>query len=149
MVELVIAFFLLGILSLTAIALLSPNQAKGGDDAAKASLVIAAERQVTAVLTGGSLIPASEMSAVGSVAFITSASTEPTEVSISISGDVMGAAAFADTKSCWLLRRDLSSSSTTPVLWAVGEVDMCSGATALALEIPANGGSTPDSPIQL
>ncbi len=138
MVEAAVTFFIIAGLSLTAVALLRPDGG-GNDTAAKASLGIAIEQQVTGVLAGGAPVVLGAMRPVGPVNFTTGASTGSETVSVALDGQVFAAAASAGDASCWLVRRDFDPASVTPELWAVASSGSCTATRAMDLVAPADG----------
>ena len=148
MVEVAVAFFILAGLSLTALALLRPDNGDS-DVAAKSSIIIALDQQTTAVLTSGVPLSASEMTAVGSVRFVTGPSTDSGAVSVSVNGSLFAAAAKAGS-SCWLTRRDFNPLTPAPELWAVASSGACTASRAAELVQPGDGtGLSADRPVQL
>lgn len=138
MVEAAVTFFILAGLALTAVAVLRPDGA-GNDTAAKASLGIAIEQQVTAVLSSGAPLALDGLRPVGLVDFTTGASTGSELVSVALDGQTFAAAASAGSASCWMVRRDFDPASSTPELWAVASSGSCTANRALDLIAPVDG----------
>lgn len=152
LVEAVIALFIMVGLTMAVLATVKPGTGPGSDDAAKTSLAILAERQVTNALAGGLPLDATALNSTnrGSLSYTEGDSLKDTSVSVLVSGQVVSAAVRASTASCWLLRRDLSLDAAVPSLWAVSSTDICNASIAAALTDPGDGsGLTPARPVQL
>jgi prepilin-type N-terminal cleavage/methylation domain-containing protein len=151
LIEAVVVLALVGTASAAVVYWASNSGSVEKDVAAKAALVAVYEAQVSARVNGGNLLDIAGLQALDPArTYGSGPSTSPSTVSVAVDGFLVHAASSTGSGDCWMLRLDLSpSSSASPrQLWFMREGEpSCTALLAASLPLPLDGsGSSPDKP---
>lgn len=153
LVESAVVFAVLVVLSGVLLLRLANSADPRNDAAAKSSLQVFQTVQLEAMRSGGAPLDASAVMAAsnldrGSVLFVDGASTDVTEVGVTVASTVVTGVALSGND-CWMLRLDFEPSpASPPSWWFLSEgVASCDLAAFGVLTFPDDGsGQSPNEP---